>query len=75
VVDDQGHLWLRDWPGAHTDCELWWVFDRDGGLLGSAHAPRGLHLTAVRDGQAWGVVRDDLDVQYVVRYGVHAAAA
>lgn len=75
VVDDQGHLWLRDWPGAHTDCELWWVFDRDGGLLGSAHAPRGLQLMTVRDGQAWGVVRDDLDVQYVVRYGVHAAAA
>ncbi len=68
VVDDQGHLWLRDWPGAHTDSELWWVFDRDGRLLGSARAPRGLRLMAVRAGQAWGVMRDDMDVQYVVRY-------
>jgi len=75
VVDDQGHLWLRDWPGAHTDSELWWVFDRDGGLLGAVRAPSHFHLMAVRANEAWGVVRDSLEVPIVVRFAVHQAKA
>jgi hypothetical protein len=75
VVDDEGRLWLRDWPGAHTDVEHWWVFDREGALLGSADAPRRARLMAVRHGQAWGLQQDDLGVEYVVRYALHTVGA
>lgn len=71
VLDDRGRLWLREWAGANTGPDRWWVFGRDGALLGSVAMPHGLRLMAVRDGRAWGVARDDLGVQYVVRYGVH----
>ena len=71
VVDDEGRLWLRDWPGAYSDVEHWWVFDREGALLGSADAPRRAQLIAVRNGQAWALLQDDLGVECVVRYTMH----
>lgn len=68
LVDDLGRLWLREWPGADEDAQRWWVFQREGDLLGSVDAPAGVTLMAVSGGDAWGVLRDDLDVQYVVRH-------
>jgi hypothetical protein len=49
------------------------VFDPDGTYLGRARAPRGFSPfpTPVFDGdRVWAVVRDDLDVPYVVRFRV-----
>lgn len=75
VVDDQARLWVREWPGARRDTLRWWVFARDGALLGSVSVPGRFRLMAVRGNQAWGVVRDELDVPYVVRYTLHPAGA
>jgi hypothetical protein len=75
LVDDGGRLWLRDWPGADTDTRRWWVFARDGGLLGSVVVPGKLRLMAIQNGHAWGIVHDELDVPYVVRYTMHAVGA
>jgi hypothetical protein len=70
LVDDQARLWLRAWPGADDGPRRWWVFQREGDLLGSVDVPAGVTLMAVSDDQAWGVLRDEFDVQYVVRHGV-----
>ena len=73
LVDDQARLWLREWPGADEGPQRWWVFGREGDLLGSVDAPAGVTLLAVSGGDAWGVLRDDLDVQYVVRHPLEVA--
>jgi hypothetical protein len=70
LVDDQARLWLREWPGAGQDPQRWWVFQREGDLLGSVDAPAGVTLLAVSGHDAWGVLRDEFDVPYVVRYPV-----
>lgn len=69
VVDDAGRLWARSWSGTDPSAR-WWVFSPTGDLLGSVDLKDGMTLYAVRCGEAWGVVRDDLDVSYVVRYGL-----
>jgi len=69
VVDDRARLWVREWSGTGP-ARRWWIFSRAGDLLGSADAPEGATLYAVRCGAAWAVVRDELDVAYVVRYVV-----
>ena len=75
VVDDQARLWVRRWPGAGRDHHLWWVFSRDGALLGSVSVPGRLRIMAIQGNHVWGVVRDELDVPYVVRYAMHRAGA
>lgn len=68
LIDDRANLWLREWPGSDERPHRWWVFQREGDLLGYVDAPVGVTLMALSGDAAWGVVRDDLDVQYVVRY-------
>jgi hypothetical protein len=68
LMDDQARLWLREWPGADESVQRWWVFQREGDLLGSVDAPTGVTLMAVAGDGAWGVLRDEFDVQYVVRH-------
>lgn len=75
VVDDHGRLWVRQWEGARPEHFRWWVFTGDGALLGSVDVPGNFRLEEVRDGQAWGVARDELDVSYVVRYAMRTAGA
>ncbi|MCG6955434.1 MAG: hypothetical protein LJF04_05525 [Gemmatimonadetes bacterium] len=75
LVDDQARLWLEEWPGARTESRRWWVFAQDGALSGYVEVPGDFRLDAVRGHQAWGIVRDDLDVQYVVRYVIRPGGA
>ena len=74
MVDDEARLWLREWQGGSTGPGRWWVFGADGALLGSVDTPHGFRLMVVRDGQAWGIDRDELDVSYVVRYPFRSGA-
>lgn len=67
VVDDQARVWVRTWS-APEPATRWWVFDGSGDLLGSVDVPRGMTLTAVRCGWAWGIEHAECDVGYVVRY-------
>lgn len=69
VVDDRERLWVREWSGT-VPSRRWWVFSGAGDLLGSADVPDGATLYSVRCGVAWAVLRDELDVSYVMRYAV-----
>lgn len=69
VVDDAARLWVRQWS-AGDEAPEWWVFARDGELLGSVTVSNGATIRAVRCGAVWGVERDEFDVSYVVRYAL-----
>ena len=45
----------------------WDVFDSEGRYLGAVTMPGRIQLFAMKNGHFYGVMRDDLDVQYVVR--------
>lgn len=68
-LDGGGRLWVRDWSPTGSAAR-WWVFDSDGALLGSVDFPPGTRLTSIRCGAAIGIQRDELEVDYVVRYAV-----
>lgn len=82
AVSDEGAVWverpdrvddpvLLEWSSAGTQPEHWDVFDPDGRFLGTVELPADratIHVV----GTDWAVltVRDELDVQYIVRYSL-----
>lgn len=53
----------------------WDVFDHDGRYLGAVEMPGRIQLFAIQNGMFYGVMRDDLDVQYIVRLHLQRPAA
>lgn len=64
-----GALWLRSTPDGE-EAARWWVVGPEEGLRAEVVAPPGLRVLDVRGRTVWGVERDDLDVDYLVRYRV-----
>jgi hypothetical protein len=52
----------------------WEVFDADGRYLGTLEMPPRFTPIAFIDGHLWGVLRDEMDVQYVARMSVDTGA-
>lgn len=48
----------------------WEVFDAEGRLLGTVHMPARFNPIVFHDHDLYGVLRDDLDVQYVARFRI-----
>jgi hypothetical protein len=69
LVGNDGSIWLKreDRPG---ETQVGNVLTADGEVLATLSAPRRLSIRIVDDNSIWGVVRDEFDVPYVVRYGV-----
>ncbi len=69
-VDDAGFVWVAIVGDANANEQRFDLFNPTGQFLGTLTAPFRL-LTSptpiVRDGTLYGVIRDSLDVQYVVR--------
>lgn len=77
VVDDQDRIWvgLLTPMGQPTE---WVAFDDSGNRVCSAMLPENVRLELIRDGKAYGVATDELDVPRVVVYridGQQTAAA
>jgi len=67
VAGLDGTVWLRrEGMGSHE--AVWLVLDEWGRHRASVRAPADLTIEAVDGSTVWGVVRDELDVPYVVRY-------
>jgi hypothetical protein len=66
---DDLSLWVRreGLPGAS---DRWEVY-RDGGRIARAEVPRGLAIHAIHRNALWGVVVDQFDVPYVVRFRIN----
>lgn len=70
LIDDAGGIWLRR-SVAFRDRQAEWVrFDAKGAPEGSVALPVGFEVHAFRGGNAYGVSKDDLDVQSVKRFEI-----
>lgn len=69
-VDDLGHLWVsRTAAAGEEEGRVWDIFDPEGRYLGRLALPFNLALgpmPRVRDDVLYGVVRDEMDVPYVI---------
>ena len=67
-----GTIWLRRFDPVQSETgELmteWWVLDSEGAPLSRALMPSDLSVRTISEDTVWGVERDELDVEYVVRY-------
>ncbi len=70
VPTEDGAAWLRRWSPGEDGGDRWWIVERDAGLVGDLRAPAGLRILHVTGDTVWGVERDELDVEYLVRYRV-----
>lgn len=69
TVADDGLVWVTraDPPPDAPGGTRFDVFDRDGNLIGEVSVDYSLVLHSVQDGQLYGVARDDLGVERVLR--------
>jgi hypothetical protein len=74
-VDEMGRLWVRR-SVPSGELPRYDVFRRSGEYLGSLRAPAGLTTELplrVRGANVYGILREDMDVQYVARAPLPAA--
>jgi hypothetical protein len=66
---ETGELWLKreDLPDAD---QTWWVIDDRGDIVARVTLPVGFDPRLFRADEIWGVMPDELDVPYVVKYGI-----
>ncbi len=72
AVAEDGNIWLRRFDPfvSETGEQMneWWVLDPAGNPLARSLTPAGLRVMLIRDDAVWGIERDELDVEYIVRH-------
>lgn len=66
-VDPAGRVWVARYKVTPDDESTWYVFSSEGRLLGRASLPVGLSVHEIGRDFVLGVLRDELDVPFVVR--------
>jgi hypothetical protein len=69
TLGTDGTIWLAR-EDAGGDQLAWWVLDPNGEPIGTVMLPRGFQVMAADESHVWGAELDELDVPYLVRYGV-----
>lgn len=69
VVGSDGSAWLRREVLDPKRVD-WLVLGPDGRIRATVRTPPGVKILAINRGVAWGVVKDSLDVPFVVRYRI-----
>jgi hypothetical protein len=69
VVGRDGTIWLRREALGLRNVQ-WLILDPQGKQIGQITTPAGLTILEAERGQVWGVITDELEVPYVVRYSV-----
>jgi hypothetical protein len=72
TVGLDGRTWVRG-PDDQIGPVRWQVFDNTGRLVANVTGDRRISMAAPDATGMWGVVRDDLDVHYLVRYSLAPA--
>ncbi len=71
-VMGDGNIWLERYSpvrsGTGEWLKEWWILDIDGEPKARAHLPPDLRVMYVGEEVIWGTERDELDVEYIVRY-------
>lgn len=68
--DPDGNLWVKRPSREADEHAAWDIFDRQGRYLGEVALPARLRVEAMTVDHIYGVVRDELDVQYVKGYRI-----
>ena len=67
-----GTIWLRHFDPTRSEggeeVYEWWVLDSEGHPLARAVTPARLRIRTILSDIVWGVERDELDVEHIVRY-------
>ena len=53
-----------------TDSAWWWVLNERGDLVARLHLPQGIRIRHVDAETVWGVEKDELGVNYLVKYRI-----
>ncbi|MEW5930442.1 MAG: hypothetical protein AB1941_23530 [Gemmatimonadota bacterium] len=72
LVGTDGTTWIRKENLGSRTAE-WLVLNPGGGIVATVSVPQSLQIMEIGRNAVWGVVHDDMDVPYVVRYRVRAA--
>lgn len=65
---EQSSIWGELPPSRWREPIVYDVFGADGGFLGTVPVPERVSLRHMQGNTVWGVVRDSLDIEYVVRW-------
>lgn len=71
--EDDDRLWVGRTLISDAADRRWDVYDGEGRLVAEAVLPANLDDVLVRDGMAWGTIRDELGVMYVKGYRLEDA--
>jgi hypothetical protein len=69
VAGLDGTIWLRR-EDLRTESVEWHVLSASGQTIGTLSLPGDLDVKRARSDRLWGVVKDELDIPYVVTYAV-----
>lgn len=69
VVSRDGEIWLRR-DHQNEGAAAWLVLDDQGRFKAAVRAPAGLRIYFVDGSTVWGTIRNELDVEFVVRYEI-----
>jgi len=64
-LDDQGHLWVREFRKPGEEGPFWHVFDPEGALLGRVRTPASMEILEIGADWVLGLHRDALGVESV----------
>ena len=70
IVDDQGHIWIREYPNTEAEFAKWLIIDPIGRLLGEMELSKNLLLKVIKGGRAYGSFYSDTSGPYVVVYSI-----
>ncbi len=68
LVDELGHLWVREFVAHDAVEKRWWVFEQNGRLLGSVQSPVNLTIRQIGRDYVLGSWKDADGIEYVHSY-------
>lgn len=73
-VDTEGNIWAQDYQAWDTDAPRWFVFGRDGQLLGDLSMPVGFRVYQIGSDYVLGRRIDELEIEHVDVYSLEKSA-
>lgn len=70
LVDPEGNVWVRESSLRGAEQTQWSVFAPGGELLGGVDMPPGLEVLEIGNDYVLGLARDELGVEYVLKYRI-----
>ena len=70
VVDDQGHIWIREYPNTDAEFAKWLIVNSNGELIGAMELPENLLLKTIKAGRAYASVYSEIYGPYIVVYSI-----